>query len=198
MKIFISMLIFLQASLYSNESSKILKYRLFLKNPSIYKEQLAAEGREIFIKRCSHCHGKDGSGQGGFAADLRSRISKESVYFVMKNGANNFKKDFAGGMPPMIKDDLRAKIISEYISLGMPSSHDGEKIYKQTSCARCHGDAGYGKQYLAPNIREFDKKTISTVLKNSKEGKIGFMPGFNYLSEEELEIISLHVMSLSN
>lgn len=198
MKIVISLFILLQTLLYSKDPNQVLSYKLYLKNPSIYKKQIAEEGKEIFIKRCSHCHAKDGSGQAGFAADLRFRISKQSVYFAIKNGANNFKKDFPGGMPPMIRDDKKAEIISQYISLGMPSLHEGEKIYKQTSCARCHGDAGYGKIYLAPNIKNFDKKTIMSVLKNSKQGKIGFMPAFNYLSEEELELISLHVMSLSN
>jgi len=187
-----------QALLYSNEPNQDSRYKFYLKNPSIYKEQIASEGKDIFIKRCSHCHGKDGSGQGGFAADLRTRISKESVFFAIKNGANNFKKDFAGGMPPMIQDDEKVKIISEYISLGMPKLHDGAEIYKQTSCARCHGESGHGKKHLAPNIKNFDKRTVMIVLKNSKQGKIGFMPPFNYLSDEELEIIALYVISLSN
>lgn len=200
MKVVISLIVLFQALLIANEIQPNLNliYKLYLKNPLIYKQQIASEGNEIFIKRCSHCHGQDGSGQGRFAADLRTRISKESVYFAIKNGANNFKKDFPGGMPPMVKDDEKAKILSEYISLGMPSSHAGSELYKQTNCARCHGEDGYGKKYLAPNIKNFDKRTIISVLKSSKQGKIGFMPGFNYLSDEELEIIALYVLSLSN
>ena len=182
------------------------KYKLFLKNPIIYKQQLNSEGKKIFIKRCSYCHGSDGSGQGGFAADLRKRISKESALHTIQTGSHNFSEQFPFGMPIMIKDEKRAKIVAEYVSLGMPSSHAGAEIYRRVGCTRCHGSNGYGysnysfggpKKRLALNIKTFDLETLMLILKNGKEGKMGLMQSFHYLSDEELKVISLYVMSLS-
>ncbi|MBU1658979.1 c-type cytochrome [bacterium] len=179
-------------------SDEDLKYALFLKNPILYKEQIHQEGKALFLKRCSYCHGKDGSGQGGFAADLRRRISKESAYYTIKNGGNNFRGSFAGGMPPMIKDNSKAQSVAQYISLGMPKSHPGALVYQQTNCARCHGESGHGRKYLAPNIHNFDLKTITMILKNGKNGYIGLMQSFNYLSDEEIQIIAIYTLSLSH
>ncbi len=209
MKIVIFAILLSSLLLNADESKVDLspKYKLFLKYPIIYKELLASQGKEMFNKRCAYCHGQDGSGQGGFAADLRKRISKESALYAIQNGANNFSHRFSFGMPAMIKDENRAKIVAEYISLGMPSSHTGAKIYELSGCAKCHGKNGYGyasfafggkKRKLAPNIKIFDLETLMMILKNGKSGKIGLMQSFHYLSDEELKIISLYVMSLSH
>jgi cbb3-type cytochrome c oxidase subunit III len=190
-----------------SKADLIAKYKLFLQNPIAYKQQIASEGKAMFIKRCSYCHGSDGSGESGFAADLRKRISKESALYTIQNGANNFYKRFSFGMPIMIKDENRAKIVAEYISLGMPSSHAGAEIYRTVGCAKCHGEngSGYGnygfstgKKRLAPNIKIFTLETLLLILKNGKNGKIGLMQSFHYLSDEELKIVSLYVMSLSS
>lgn len=179
-------------------------YRVFLKKPDIYKQQIASEGKAIFERNCSYCHGRDGSGQGGFAADLRKRISKESALHIIQNGANNFQKKFPYGMPSVIKDEKGAKIVAEFISLGMPPSHPGAEIYKQARCTLCHGDNGdgfgyygSGKNKTAPNIKKFDLQTLMAILKNGKTGVIGNMHSFHYLSDEELKLVSMHVMSLS-
>ena len=184
------------------------RYKRFLQNPHVYKKQIAIEGKAVFEKRCAYCHGSDGSGQGGFAADLRRRISKESALHAIRNGSNNFRNDFSFGMPPMIMDKERAEIVAEYIALGMPDSHAGAVTYR-SACAKCHGKNGYGygtfaSEYvgfgakkMAPNIRNFDLATLMMILKNGKDGKIGHMQSFHYLSDEELKIVSHHVMSLS-
>lgn len=180
------------------------RYKLYLQNPAIYKRQIASEGKAIFQQRCAYCHGDDGSGQGGFAADLRKRISKESAMHVIRNGANNFNKDFPNGMPAMIKDEQTAQTVAEFIALGMPDSHPGAKIYKNARCAMCHrsngngfGTYGSGERKIAPNIKKFDLKTLMSILKHGKEGTIGKMYSFHALADEELKIVALYVMSLS-
>lgn len=207
MKIIIfSILLSLLVHADESKADLIAKYKLFLQNPIAYKQQIASEGKAIFKKRCSPCHGSDGSGQGGFATDLRKRISKETALYAIQNGANNFNKRFAFGMPVLIKDENRAELVAEYISLSMPSSHAGAEIYRAAGCARCHGENGYGyadfgfgqKKWLAPNIKIFDLETLLLILKNGKNGKMGLMPSFHYLSDEELKIVSLYVMSLSS
>lgn len=160
--------------------------------------ELTAMGKSLFDVHCSVCHGSDGRAPDGKGADLTHRISFDSALLNIQRGANNFKRTYPGGMPPMINDTMRAAQIAHYVSSGFTENEEGEKLYGMLGCARCHGDDGRGRQYLGPNIREFDLQTVALVLRNGKNGVIGKMPKFDHFSEEQVKALGQYVLSLSS
>jgi len=161
-------------------------------------KRLAEMGRELFIRKCAFCHGKDAKGRDGFAADLTHRISKERAMLNIQKGARNFKKSFPGGMPPMVPDQKRAEIIAEYVAKGFPPDHPGANLYVKAHCARCHGKDGTGIRYRAPNIHHFNLDTIATILKNGKFGILGRMPAYPSLAPYQVVMLSYFIMQLEH
>ena len=153
-------------------------------------------GQGLFRVHCAVCHGIDGNAPDGKGANLTHRISFESALLNIQRGANNFKRTFPGGMPPMIADTNRAAQVAHYVSSGFSENAEGEMLYGMLGCARCHGDEGRGREYLGPNIRAFDLKTVALVLKNGKNGVIGKMPRFDHFSDEQVRALGLYVISL--
>ena len=153
-------------------------------------------GKGLFRVHCAVCHGTDGNAPDGKGANLTHRISFESALLNIQRGANNFKRTFPGGMPPMISDTHRAAQVAHYVSSGFSENETGKMLYGMLKCARCHGNDGRGRQYLGPNIREFDFKTVALVLKNGKNGVIGKMPRFEHFSDEQVRALGLYVIEL--
>ena len=47
---------------------------------------------------------------------INKRISKEQVVYVIKNGANNLKTVYPGGMPPMmLTEDADINAVADYV-----------------------------------------------------------------------------------
>eukprot|EP01029_Cantina_marsupialis_P023686 TRINITY_DN5967_c0_g1_i1.p2 TRINITY_DN5967_c0_g1~~TRINITY_DN5967_c0_g1_i1.p2 ORF type:complete len:297 (-),score=86.22 TRINITY_DN5967_c0_g1_i1:1739-2629(-) len=142
-------------------------------NPS--EETLTAMGQSVFLVQCAPCHGVDAEGINGKAQNLTHRISKESVEYVIKNGANNLKTEFPGGMPPMmLTEQADIDAVASYVAGGF----QGEQPASFAVCAGCHGADGKGMAYVGPNIREYDDALVTSVLTNGKKGHIGSMPSF--------------------
>jgi len=160
-------------------------------------DALRQMGAGLFRVHCAVCHGSDGKAPDGKGADLTHRISFESALRNIQRGANNFKRAFPGGMPPMIADTNRAAQVAHYVSSGFSENAEGEKLYGMLHCARCHGEEGRGREFLGPNIRAFDLPTVALVLKNGKNGVIGKMPKFDHLSDEQVRALGLYVLTLS-
>ena len=162
------------------------------------EKELVQMGKGLFGLHCAVCHGKDGNAPDGKGANLTHRISFESALLNIQRGANNFKRPFPGGMPPMIPDTRRAAQVAHYVSSGFSENEEGKLLYKMLKCERCHGPEGRGREFLGPNIREFDLKTVALVLKNGKNGVIGKMPRFEHFGEEQVKALGLYVIHLQN
>ena len=163
----------------------------------IDKSRLTEMGQALFIRKCAFCHGKDGRGRQGFAADLTRRISKESAKYTIQNGGHNFRKSFPGSMPPMVPESTRADIIADYVARSFPEDHPGKEIFVKAYCKRCHGEDGRGIKYRAPNIRQFDIQTIAAILKNGKKGIIGRMPSYTHFAPYQVTMLALYIMQIS-
>ncbi|PHQ57839.1 MAG: cytochrome C oxidase subunit III, partial [Sulfurimonas sp.] len=61
------------------------------------------------------------------------------------------------------------------------------------ACASCHGEDGKGQYGTAPSLVSYDIDLLRNVLKNGKEGMIGTMPAFPYISDEEVAAIAEHL-----
>jgi mono/diheme cytochrome c family protein len=159
-------------------------------------DELRGMGKSLFRLHCASCHGADGNAEQGKGANLTARISFKSALLNIQKGANNFKRTFPGGMPPMISDTDRASQVANYVASGFIENRRGKTLYEMLHCARCHGEDGRGREFLGPNIREFDLKTVALVLKNGKNGVIGKMPRFEKFTDKQVRALGLYVISL--
>ncbi len=161
-------------------------------NPS--EETLTAMGESIYLVQCAPCHGIDAEGIEGKAQNLTHRMSKESIEYVIRNGANNLKSSYPGGMPPMMlseKADIQA--VSSYVAGGFK----GEQPAAYGVCAGCHGADGKGIAYVGPNIVDYTDALVTSVLNNGKKGAIGMMPSFKgRLNPTQEKALATYIRSL--
>jgi cytochrome c oxidase cbb3-type subunit 3 len=168
------------------------KFESKWQNPS--KDTLTAMGESVFLVQCSPCHGIDGEGIDGKAQNLTKRISQASVEYAIRNGANNLKTVYPGGMPPMmLTDENDIKAVSSYVAGGFK----GDQPAAFGVCAGCHGADGKGMAYVAPNIRNYTDALVSAVLENGKKGAIGQMPVFKgRLNPTQEKAVAAYIKSL--
>jgi len=161
-------------------------------NPS--EETLVAMGQSVFLVQCAPCHGVDAEGINGKAQDLTQRMSKDSVEYVIKNGSNNLKTVYPGGMPPMmLTEQADIDAVSAYVAGGLK----GEQPAAFGVCAGCHGPDGAGIAYVGPNIKNYDDALVSAVLENGKKGNIGIMPSFKgRLNPTQEKAVASYIRSL--
>ncbi|WP_072679826.1 c-type cytochrome [Arcobacter sp. LA11] len=161
-------------------------------NPS--NDTLVAMGESTFLVQCSPCHGVDGEGIEGKAQDLTKRILKSSVEHVIKNGANNYKTAYPGGMPPMMLTEAAdIEAVSTYVAGGFK----GEQPASYGVCAGCHGADGKGIAFVGPNIKEYDDAVITSVLTDGKKADIGIMPSFKgRLNATQEKAIAAYIRSI--
>ncbi|AXH08696.1 cytochrome C oxidase subunit III [Malaciobacter halophilus] len=161
-------------------------------NPS--EETLTAMGESIYLVQCAPCHGVDAEGIGGKAQNLTHRMSKESVEYVIKNGANNLKSDYPGGMPPMmLTEEADIQAVASYVAGGFK----GEQPAAYGVCAGCHGADGKGIAYVGPSIVEYTDALVTSVLNNGKKGAIGMMPSFKgRLNPTQEKALATYIRSL--
>lgn len=156
-----------------NEETKAYnaKFEAAFANPD--QATLTAMGESVFLVQCAPCHGETGDGMSGKAHDFSSRISKDQVLAVIKNGSNQLGYAM-GAMPPMLAQGADAEAIATYVAGGM----QGAAPAAFATCAGCHGADGKGNNGAAPNIAGYDETLISHVLEHGKKGSIGAMPSF--------------------
>jgi len=161
-------------------------------NPT--NEDMLGMGEGVFLVNCSPCHGIDATGIEGKAQDLTKRIAKQSVLYTIKNGANNFKSTYPGGMPAGMASGADAEAIAEYVAGGF----SGTKPAAWATCAGCHGEDGKGIAGVAPNLRSYSDDMIATVLKDGKKSSIGTMPSFDaMLTPIQQKAVATYIRSLS-
>ena len=118
------------------------------------------------------------------------RLTQEQVLDVINNGQN--KLGYAmGEMPAGLASGADAQEIAAYVAGGMK----GNQPASFAACSSCHGEDGKGQYGTAPSLVSYDVDLLRNVLKNGKEGKIGYMPPFPYVSEEEISAIAEHLQS---
>ncbi len=161
-------------------------------NPS--KETLVNMGQSVFLVQCAPCHGVDAEGINGKAQNLTARMAKEQVEYVIKNGSNNLKTVYPGGMPPMmLTEQADIDAVSTYVAGGFK----GEQPAAFGVCAGCHGADGAGIAYVGPNIKAYDESLVSAVLENGKKGNIGIMPNFKgRLNPTQEKAVAAYIQSL--
>lgn len=134
---------------------------------------LTAMGESVFLVQCAPCHGETGDGMSGKAHDFTSRISKDQVLAVIKNGSNQLGYAM-GAMPPMLAQGADADALATYVAGGM----QGTAPAAFSACVACHGADGKGNNGMAPNLAGYDEALVSNVLEHGKKGAIGAMPSF--------------------
>ena len=170
-------------------------------NPS--KEDLLGMGESVYLVQCSPCHGIDATGIEGKAQDLTKRfINKDQVLFVIKNGSaalGNANGQFGypmGMMPAGLLSGADAEAVAEYVANGFKGNDKGAELF-QSTCASCHGPDGTGMNGMAPNLKVYDDKLISSVLEHGKKGMIGTMPSFHgRLTPVQEKAVATYIRSL--
>ena len=176
-----------------NEETLEYQSKLESKWTNITNEELVGMGQSVFLVQCAPRHGVDAEGIDGKAQDLTKRIAKVSILETIKNGANNFKSVYPGGMPAGMASGKDAEDIAEYIVGGFK----GTAPAMWGACGSCHGEDGKGMDYVAPNIREYSDKVIATILKDGKKSTIGTMPSFDgRLSETQVKAVANYLRSI--
>jgi len=164
-------------------------------------EELNAMGESIFLVNCAPCHGVTGDGMDGKAADLTSRISKESVLHVVENGSNNGFMGVGTSMPSyswLPSEDKQA--VAEFVSKGLTGNNKGSEVFA-TNCAMCHGADGTGMAYVAPSLKSFTPDLVKSILETGKKGVIGQMPAFKVeemrLTETQQKAVGTYISNLN-
>ena len=118
------------------------------------------------------------------------RLTKEQVLDVINNGQD--KLGYAmGAMPAGMATGADAEEIAAYVADGMK----GDQPASFAACASCHGEDGKGLYGTSPSLVSYDVDLLRNVLKNGKEGMIGKMPAFPYVSDEEISAIAEYLKS---
>jgi cytochrome c oxidase cbb3-type subunit 3 len=184
-----------QFSQIGQYNEEVLEYqaKFETKWTDISHEDLVGMGQSVFLVQCAPCHGVDAEGIDGKAQDLTKRIAKSSVLETIKNGANNFKSVYPGGMPAGMASGADAQEIAQYVAGGLK----GKKPTAWSACSSCHGENGEGMPYVAPNLKTYSDELIATVLENGKKSSIGTMPSFKgRLSETQVKAVANYLRSL--
>ncbi|MBD3796403.1 MAG: c-type cytochrome [Campylobacterales bacterium] len=183
-----------------NEDVKVHQDKFEKKYVDIKGNELIKMGESVFIAECKVCHGADGKGLNGKAANLHERISAENVKYVVENGSNN---QLLGTEMPMPDrnglfnmatgeaiTDAEIDAVSKYVANGMQG--EGADVFANV-CSSCHGADGKGMEYVAPNIASFEPALVVNVLNHGKKGVIGKMPSFARLNEKQKEAAAAYI-----
>ena len=183
-----------------NEEVKEHEKKFASKYADIKGDRLAEMGESVFIGNCTVCHGANGDGMNGKAANLTQRIEKKSVEYVIKHGSNNKLLGMEMPMPDRnglfnantgaLITDEEIDTVASYVAGGF--NGPGADIFAGT-CAGCHGADGRGMPGVAPNIREFTTDLVVNVLNHGKKGAIGKMPAMDILNKKQKEAVATYI-----
>ncbi|MFT7860487.1 MAG: c-type cytochrome [Sulfurimonas sp.] len=183
-----------------NEDVKAHDAKFSKKYADIKGNELIKMGEAVFIAECKVCHGVDGKGLGGKAANLHERISAENVKHVIENGSNNKLLGTEMPMPDrnglfnmntgMPITDAEIEQVSNYVANGMTG--EGAEVFAAV-CSSCHGADGKGMEYVAPSVADFQPQLVVNVLNYGKKGVIGKMPSFTRLNPKQIEAAAAYI-----
>ncbi|MDF1879575.1 cytochrome c oxidase subunit II [Sulfurimonas sp. SAG-AH-194-C20] len=158
----------------------------FNSNDDTPKGDYANSGDAILQQHgCKSCHAVNTDKRLVGPTLQTRRLTKEQVLDVIENGQN--KLGYAmGEMPAGMASGADAQEIAAYVAGGM----QGEQPSSFAACSSCHGEDGKGQYGTSPSLVSYDVDLLRNVLKHGKEGMIGTMPKFPYVSEEEVAAIA--------
>jgi cytochrome c oxidase cbb3-type subunit 3 len=160
---------------------------------NISQNDLVNMGQSVFLVQCAPCHGVDGSGIDGKAQDLTKRMAKDQILHLIKNGSNNLKSVYPGGMPAGMAMGADADAVAAYVAGGMK----GTAPAAWAICAGCHGQDGKGVAMVGPDIKTYSDSLVTTVLKDGKKGSIGTMPSFTgMLTDTQMNAVANYIRSI--
>jgi cytochrome c oxidase cbb3-type subunit III len=138
-----------------------------LKNPFNSAEDRES-GQKVFVSQCASCHGRDGKG-GQQTPDLTKGVFKrastdEGLYKVVQQGVPGTTMP---GFGLNARETWQVLSYIQSLSAGRAmavnstgNAANGEKLYKQNGCARCH-------EQLAPDLRGIGRYQTAAELKKS-------------------------------
>ena len=185
-----------------NEEVKAHNSKFEKKYANIKGNELIKMGESVFIAECKVCHGADGKGLGGKAANLHERISAENVKYVINHGSNHGLL-YEGSMMPdrsgLFNSNTGAAItdaeidaVAAYVAGGLKGEGKGADAFAGT-CAMCHGADGKGVDSMGPDIATFAPALVKNVLAHGKKGAIGTMPAFDRLNTKQREAAAAYI-----
>jgi cytochrome c oxidase cbb3-type subunit III len=150
-----------------------------LKNPFNEPADRAA-GQKIFLSQCASCHGRDGKG-GQQTPDFTKGVFKrastdEGLYKVVQMGVPGTTMP---GFTLNARETWQVLSYIQSLSAGRAmavnsggNAANGEKLYKQNGCARCHDQT-------APDLRGIGKyQTAAELRKSIVEPQIDVNPAY--------------------
>lgn len=171
----------------------IIDFKAHSAKNQVTQAEVAQSGKSLYLVYCASCHGADGKGNNNKAQNHTKRISKESVLYAIRNGANNFVSLYPRGMPAGLVDAKDAEEVAVYVADGMRTPPP--KGWK--TCIPCHDTNGEGIAFVAPNLKTYSDVFVAGVLQDGKKGAIGTMPHFRErLSDMQIKALASHIRSL--
>jgi cytochrome c oxidase cbb3-type subunit 3 len=176
-----------------NEETKAYNQKFEEMHKNADAATLQQMGESIYLVQCAPCHGTTGDGNNKQAHDFTTRLTKEQVLDVIKNGQKQLGYAM-GEMPAGMAQGADAEAIAAYVAGGMK----GEQPASFGVCAGCHGADGKGNGGAAPNLVEYDAALMNHTLQNGKASMIGRMPSFKTtITPIQEKALTVYIQSLS-
>lgn len=205
-----------QAQQY-NDRVAALDLRVLQNQKAMADNQVVTVGQQLFEVKCAACHGSDGAGLNGFAANLQEFGTEQHIYYVIKNGSKGLGH-VTPSMPaqydildpdPTVREQKARDVAAYTLTLSGKTPREGNpeagKAVFSARCVTCHGPNGNGGgptgaiPNFSANLTEYGTVAyIERILRHGKNGHIGQMPDFlneGTLSDFQLNAISQYVES---
>ncbi|HHT9109308.1 MAG TPA: c-type cytochrome, partial [Candidatus Wunengus sp. YC64] len=176
---------------------------------AIFLNDPVALGEKIFKESCNGCHMVKGEG-GETGADFTNFGSREWVSGLLKDpkGKKYFKE--SGAMPPVKQPDESLRDMAEFLLSQSGGLHNqsadrlerGKELVLKGNCVICHPIGDKDAKRVAPNLTGYlSEEWLKEFIKNPSDPKFygtrNKMPGFDKLSERELDALVQYLISLS-
>lgn len=193
---------------YNEEVSEYNK-KFEAKFASVKGAELVKMGEQVFLVQCAQCHGVDGTGINGKAADLTKWGTEEAIFHTIMQGSKGMNF-MAGVMNPASDfdiDEAGARAIAAYVAAEVSAikktkNPDLVEAGREgfATCMSCHGEDGKGMDGLAPDLTKYGSADfVVEVLNRGKNGFIGSMPNFGIsgvLNATQQKAVGAYISSL--
>ena len=166
-------------------------------------------GEKIFKESCIGCHMIRGEG-GENGPDFTNFGSREWVTELLRNPKDKKYFKESGAMPPVKLPDESLLDMSEFLlsqSGGLINQNTerverGRELVLKGNCVVCHPFGNKEMKKVAPNLTEYLSETwLKEFIKNPADPKFygarNKMPGFDKLTDRELDALVQYLFSLS-
>lgn len=170
-------------------------------------------GERLFLNTCAQCHGSDARGATDFPNltdnDWLGAGTPEYINGVITNGRVGLMAPLGAALGATAGEQTEnANAIAHYVRSLSGLSADATLIAKGqqhfgTVCVACHGVDAKGNPLLgAPNLTDdiwLGSSSHQSIVKTIMEGRTNIMPPQkDYLTPEQIEVLTAYVWGLSN